>query len=136
MANHVELTVGALERSPELHYRRPPADVDRLEHVRRALGLDEFPAPLAGFYTWSDGGQFLRGNLELYPARPDVEPDELSLSCATGNLRERGWDIHDDAVVIGSNGGDAVFIIGLPAEYGTRDDDGALVEVLSWASGR
>jgi hypothetical protein len=110
VADHVGLTVGALERSPALHDPRPAADAHHLEHVRRALGLDAFPASLAGFYTWSDGGQFLRGNLELYPARPGAEPDDLSLSSATGALREWGWDIPDDAVVIGSNGGDAVFI--------------------------
>jgi hypothetical protein len=187
VANHVELTVGALERSPELHDPRSPADADQLEHVRRALRLDAFPAALAGFYGWSDGGRFLRGNLELFPAGPDAEPDDLSLSCATVNLREWGWDIHDDAVVVGSNGGDAVFIwfpdtdavelleedgaseqlasgigpfllgwtasylarlsdthdtqpaldyIGLPAEYRTRVDDEALLEVLSWAAER
>ncbi len=30
----------------------------------------------------------------------------------------------------------ALDYIGLPAEYRTRDDDGALLEVLSWAAGR
>ena len=110
VADHVELAVGALERSRELNRRRSPAGADQFEHVCRALGLEAFPAALERFYAWSDGGQFLRGNLELYAAGPDAEPDDLSLASATGSLREWGWDIPDDAVVIGSNGGDAVFI--------------------------
>ena len=185
MAHHITLTVGALARSAELHHPRSPANTAALERVRRALGLDAFPASLARFFSWSDGGQFLQGNLELFPAIPDAAADDLSLARATASLREWGWDIPDDAVVIGSNGGDETFIwfahtdavaltdvdgaseqlaggigpfllgwtasylarlsdiadtqpaldyIGLPLQYRTRDDDPALLEVLSWAS--
>jgi hypothetical protein len=107
----LEAIVAAVEASPDLHDPSAPATPEQLDDLESALHV-RLPAEFRAMYGVWNGAYLVDGNLVLYSA---VGSGSDALPTASDWLRDQGWPIPPELMIIGNNGSESQFGLWLPA---------------------
>jgi cell wall assembly regulator SMI1 len=101
----------AWKHSSKLHILNPPASEEEITKAENILGY-KLPTSLKEIYRFSNGASLIEGNLNILPLIN--EENKLSLINSTAKMREWHWQIPNEVLIFGDNGGDSQFGIWLP----------------------
>ncbi len=97
--------------SQEFHSFNNGATEQELEIAENILGY-RLPEDLRQLYSFSNGLELLRGNVQIYPL--EEQNGYLGLTTASEKLRQWEWPIPNQLIMFGDNGSDDLYGIWIP----------------------